>query len=278
MNEFLIKLIGIVMLVSTPMENAPNGKHVVIPAWTAPNGGHVSGEHIPPHVPYIAFTKDTCARDVAEACFDASDWGTPIDFPFQGAQWAYLTLDGLALTFATAKETPLQIDSSYALVPHMSNYCPQFQLDDAFRDDRTNHPLKAATFDIDRGILSARGDILKDEPAESWWRLETDRELVIIAKPFNGDRERTLILQPGTKIRIGNQVKEHLLGLATGPTDVHKHFLVFQAMNKGLAPSTCVAQPGPHRAIPGRDPLVRTATIPDCGRVSPHPTNERRFS
>ena len=256
MNEFLIKLIGIVMLVSTPMGDSPNARHVVIPAWTSDDT--IAQQHIPAHIPYIAFTKNTCARSVPGDCFNADDWGTPIDFSFQNAEWAYLRLDGLALTFAGVKSVPpLQIDATYAKIPRMSDYCPQFQLADAMRDDRTQHARKAATFDIDRGTLSARGDVLKNEAAESWWRVETDRELVIIAKPFNGDPERTLILQPGTKIRIGNQIEAHLLGqIPQGPSESHNHFAVFQSMHKGPEASTCTAHPGPHTAAPSKDPLA----------------------
>jgi hypothetical protein len=255
MNEFLIKLIGIVMLVSTPMGDAPNGKHVVIPAWTT-DGAH-AGQTIHAHVPYLAVTLETCGKELD--CVDRAElarWGTVTEF-VDGDKWAFVRLNGVYLKF-NSKAPALTIDSSYSQrIPKILNYCPDFQLDPSFRDDVTRNPRKAATFDIDHGTLSARGDIFKDQAAETWWRVETPGDLIITATRFGASEPTNILrLKAGTKVRIGNQLESQILDPLASSTMSHHHFLVFQSLNRATAASDCVTSPGPHTPTAGRDPLA----------------------
>lgn len=253
MNEFLIKLVGIVMMVSTPMGDAPNGKHVVIPRWEA-HEAH-GGKEIHPHVPYIAYTTETCGMN--QRCARATGWEAPVSFTCNGEKWEYLRLDSVWLTF-NSNQPALTVDASYTQrIPKIRDYCPSFELDDAFKDDKTPHARKAATFDINHGTLSARGDILKDESAETWWRVETRDALTIRAIPYGGGNEKILVLQPGTKIRIGNQLEQQLTCRTDlVPTNAHDHFLVFNASLNKPTDTVCLAQPGPHSRIPDKDPTA----------------------
>jgi hypothetical protein len=255
MTEFLIKLVGIVMLVTTPMADAPNSKHVIVPMEQTDHPGNHA------HVPFIAFTTETCGKHVS--CAETGDWGTPTTFPCNSEQWAYLRLDGLRLAF-NLKSPPLTIEPSYTQqVPRIRDYCPAFQIDEVFLDHLTADARKAATFDIDRGTLQARGDVLKDQSVEAWWRVETDGQLVVTATSLaNPADERILTLQPGTKIKIGNQLKSMLECQPTAPT-TDNHFLVYSAaLKKETDPTTCLARPGSHTRLKDRDPHA-TCSITD---------------
>lgn len=268
MNEFLIKFIGIVIFMTTPIGEVQDARHVVIPLFDQEVDVVSPGQPIfkvPAHIAYLAYTTDACGG--ANCATVSNGWPIPPKHFQRGAvKWAYLPIAGFHLTVKNS-QNPLTFAEGRSLMPRLRDYCPSLVLPDEFASDTARHERKAATIDVATGLLTQRGDINLDKAVFNEWSVKVPSDLIIEATPYGGGAKQTLTLKPGSnptaiEVEIGNAPELYILK----PDDLHhptetNHFLVYYTtVLKTAAPgvpyvTSCFKRPGPHNLLElGQEP------------------------
>lgn len=211
MNTFVIILSGVMLFMRVGGE-VTDPRHLIIPTITELR---YRNRHITNHTAYIAVPRGTA---------DHTAWGEPDKRELiNGRIHDFFFLRGEQLTI-NAADSALDATQHQSLVPKITEYCPGFTLNSSF-------PLAASLF-IDRGVLTASGNVRNDEPVVSKLTVQTNGPLVIGVR----NSSRKLTIPPGTDVRIENE--------ATTRADSHNHFLTYYAMSQD---QTCDASrvPGP---------------------------------
>jgi len=217
MNQFVITLSGVLLFIR--LGGAHDPRHLVIPKI---HGLMYHSKPIGDHQAYLSITRG----DV-----DSSAWGSPDGSEMVGGKLHdKFFLNGENLTI-NAEDSSLEAGQHQSLVPSLKTWCPGYTLDSGF-------PI-AASLDIDRGVLTAEGDIDNDWPVFSKLKVKTTGPLIIGVK---GNSNRKLIIQPGADVQIRNEI--------VNPSDVHDHFLTYYAMSQA---KTCDENKAPgHHPDRGR--------------------------
>jgi hypothetical protein len=197
MNTFEIVIAGIVVFVRLGSGvTAP--RHIVVPEI---KNLSYHKKHISDHQARIAVTPGTA---------DNSAWGPPDGKAvINSTVFEVYNLKGEDLVI-NAVDNGLDASAQQTILPSLIAWCPGYTLKSSF-------PI-AATMDVDRGILSATGDISK-EAVTSTLTVHVNGPLIISVR----NSPRHLAIAPNARVRIEN----------SPDTETHNHFLAYYELSQG---------------------------------------------
>lgn len=202
MNTFVITFAGIMVFIRLGT-TAHDPRHLLIPLI---KNVSYHNKRVSDHQAYIA---------IPQGKADHSTWGAPDRTKgIAGVPHELFYLRGEELTI-NAADTTFDASAQQALVPSLKTWCAGYTL--------ASNLSPAATIDIDKGVLTAKGNIPDDEAVVSKLAVKVDGPLIIGVK----GSQRRLVIQPGTNIRFENTEPDAMR--------THNHFLAYYAMSQDKA-------------------------------------------